>query len=787
MIYSGEFADINGTNYKVQITTEGNTPSELTLGVPPFVTEMDNSDETIYKPVKYQSATVKMITNDYLFDIYSSTAQGSKVELLQGNNVVWTGYVTPNLYDMGFDEEREEVEIECIDALSTLQYYKYEPVNNGAKSVVSFLDIIANMLSKCNAYQYFYISNNLQLQVDGDISVIKRFMISESNFFEEKDDDTITDKDVAWTCQEVLEQICQYLGFTAIADGNSVYFLDYDAIRNGVNTYYKYSLSNTNNPELVTLEYNKLIQASDYSENGATLSLDNVYNKVSVTADLYTYDNVIPDMYKNLTNITKPSDSDLSSSTNASNGMYGEVVQSQVNNAGDKVNNNAIVFIDRVYNPQKGSYGAYNALFIKYFTNPNYKFYKYNGTARSEVTELNYTDTKNFHGAFIGKFGVKKLEKDYNYQLLINQITANTITLDSWLAKNEISNFDFTNYIVMINSGNNHISNDNITDYPYFETSSNINTTALFGGDNAYLVISGSVNFHYFSDDPYPIPEGEVDISEGRYTMASGEGYLLAKLQWGDLYWNGEQWTYSNVTFKIPYIKDDADNRRADNLMFKDNSFVNSVSWRIGTKEKGYCIKVPYVFSGQPKITMFKPYDPTYDSHGQYYKMNCVFLKDFQIKAIVGDPTYSNVNETDTTYTNVINEDSVNELDEIKYKISTWDNKNPNYSCVVNEDALGKHFVNGVYNKALSGEFQTVTQYDGTVSDGSLRMEEQFIYKVTKQYSTPSVKLDLNLRNNNKIYGLYTDTTISGKSFIVDCINTDYKMNQQAVTLIEKK
>ncbi len=74
MIYSGEFADINGTNYKVQITTEGNTPSELTLGVPPFVTEMDSSEDTIYKPVKYQSATVKIISGDYLLDIYSGTA-----------------------------------------------------------------------------------------------------------------------------------------------------------------------------------------------------------------------------------------------------------------------------------------------------------------------------------------------------------------------------------------------------------------------------------------------------------------------------------------------------------------------------------------------------------------------------------------------------------------------------------------------------------------------------------------------------------------------------------------
>ena len=787
MKYSGEFADINGTNYKVQITTNGNTPSDLTLGVPPFVTQMDNSDSTIYKPVKYQSGTVKVISGNYLFDIYSSTAQGTKVELLQGNNVVWTGYVTPNLYDMGFDEEREEVEIECIDALSTLQYYKYQ---SATKSVVSFLDIIAYCLNQCNAYSYFYVSNNLHL-TDG-LSIIEELKISESNFFDEKDDENKTDNEVAWTCKEVLESVCQYLGYTCVADGDSVYFLDYDAIRNGCNNYYKYDLSNTASKTLVTMNYSKLIQASDYSENGATLSLDNVYNKVSVTDDLYTFDKVIPDMFENLTNITKSADSDLSNSTNVNNGMYGEVVQSLVDNAGDKTNNNMVVLLDRIYNPQKNQYGDYNAIFVKYFTNPNYKFYKYNGNTRTEVTALNYTDTKSLHGAFIAKFGVKKLEETFNsMQQWVVEMAGGQITLHDWLAKNEISSVNFSDYIVLLNPQTDHISNDNITNYPYIETRPNINTTALFGGDNAYLVISGSCNFHYFYDDPYPIPEGEADISEGRYTVADGEGYLLAKLQWGSLYWNGENWSYTDSTFKIPFMKDGlaSDKRRADNLMFKDNAFVNTVSWRIGTKEKGYLINMPSqsVISGLPILTLYKPYDPTYNGHGQYYKNTCVFLKDFQIKAIIGDPTFSGANDTDTTYTNIINSDFVNELDEVKYKICTWDNKNPNYSGVAYEDAYGVHWVNNVQNRALANEFTSVTQYNGQTSDGSLRMEEQFIYKLTKQYSTPSVKLELALRNNNKVYGLYTDTTISGKSFIVDRINTDYKMNSQEVTLIEKK
>lgn len=476
--------------------------------------------------------------------------------------------------------------------------------------------------------------------------------------------------------------------------------------------------------------------------------------------------------------------------------MYGEVVQSEVSNAGDKTNNNMIVMLDRVYNPQKSSYSDYNAVFVKYFTNPNYKFYKYNGTTRSEVTELNYTDTKNFHGAFIAKFGVKKLDETFSdMQQAIIQMAGGQITIDNWLAKNQISSVDFSDYIVLINSATDHISNDNITNYPYIETRANIDTNALFGGANSYLVISGSVNFHYFSDDPYPIPDGEVDISEGRYTIDDGEGYLLAKLQWGDRWWTGSYWSIREATFKIPFVKDgvSSDKRRADNLMFKDNAFVNSVTWRIGTKEKGHLITIDndVLLDGVPILTLYKPYDPTYSSHGQYYKSNCVFLKNFQIKAIVGDPTFSDANDTDTVYTNVINDAYCTELDEVKFKICTNDLKNPNFSCVAYQtQAHGStvyKFVDTVNNLALANQFTGVTRYDGTVSDGSLRMEEQLIYRVTNQYQTPSIKLQLNLRNDNKVWGLYTDTTIRDKQFIIDSINTDYKMNQQEVTLIEKK
>jgi len=51
--------------------------------------------------------------------------------------------------------------------------------------------------------------------------------------------------------------------------------------------------------------------------------------------------------------------------------------------------------------------------------------------------------------------------------------------------------------------------------------------------------------------------------------------------------------------------------------MFRDIEFCNTVSWRIGTSEKGYAIKAPEtsVISGLPILTVYKPYDPNYHSN----------------------------------------------------------------------------------------------------------------------------------------------------------------------------
>lgn len=66
---------------------------------------------------------------------------------------------------------------------------------------------------------------------------------------------------------------------------------------------------------------------------------------------------------------------------------------------------------------------AYNSVFVQYFTNPNYKFYRYRmekdptttgsrmlGVEIPSATEFNYTDTQSYIGTYLARMAVKKLD-----------------------------------------------------------------------------------------------------------------------------------------------------------------------------------------------------------------------------------------------------------------------------------------------------------------------------------------------------------------------------------------
>ena len=82
MNYTGQFKNINDTLYQIDVDiNNGITGStEIVLSGDPFRVEY-NSGNTIFEPLKLSNATCTIISNQYNFDLYSATAQGSKLTL----------------------------------------------------------------------------------------------------------------------------------------------------------------------------------------------------------------------------------------------------------------------------------------------------------------------------------------------------------------------------------------------------------------------------------------------------------------------------------------------------------------------------------------------------------------------------------------------------------------------------------------------------------------------------------------------------------------------------------
>lgn len=818
MLYYGYFRDnksslggisaSGGALYCVCFTTNNSTVTQqqITIGHPGFVTEMDGDNDIIYNPVKYQKATVVVVTDDYISDFFATTPKAVKVELRRvtnsntyvpggttGSSLMWSGFVSPNMYNQPFEASYQEMEVECIDKLSMLKYYKYEPYGNSyipnvnsAKGVITFTNIIQRISYLTGLTFKISSSTNLTTTLTSN-PLVSQLYISEENFFEKKDDDNQTDKDVAWTYAEVLEELMRFLNLSAVQYQGNIYCIDYDARKSnsdgwwtiGTNGNATYSAGTASN---YALTYQKMMNG------GQTLSVIEPYNKVTVVDELYTFDSIIPSFYEGLSNITSSTDTTLTSSTDFRRGI-GKIMQSSLGNEKGDTNNNLIYLIDRIKNDQHNKYTSYNLVFTKYFDSSNYILHKYNFAGQSQ---FNYTDTKTLRGAIIAKMYTVKMEKEVDSR-----------DPDDWIEQNGTKSFDLTNYMLILNpEGNGHITNGQITSYPMIESNGNSAFNTTFGGDNCYLIIKGSYYYHHYNDHPYPYPSGDdYDPSYGRFRMEPEDTFLYCKLEWGGQYWNGETWTTTSSTFKLPYMNtSNIHDLRIDETMCKHIKFPNFVTHKIGTTEEGYVIPIPSgnMMSGGVHITIYKSLDPPYyistSSHRKVYNRwphTLVILKDFDIVAVVGDPTMSGTNDSDTIYTNIINDEFVNELKEIKFKINTWDNKKPNHSCVLinNGNAhLDKTYSVGLY----AGETSDWYDFAG-VKNGYMRQEEHLIYRLVNQYNSPTVTYDATIDMNGfspiSIFSLPSgyQQELQGMYFIADSWSIDYENRAAGVHLVQKK
>ena len=308
--YFGSGSDCTQYSIKIIANPTSNTFEEIYLsGDSPVVVSYDTS-KTPFDPIRLSRASINVVADNKLLDVFSADAHGTQVILETGNQVVWVGYLTNNLLNMpqdlcGYDS----FSLEAQDCLYTLNKYYYETIGS-KKSIVTFRQILGQIAEKCGLINTMYIDSSM-LRSNGTYIEMGNLTISEQNFFS-------SDTDEPWTLREVLEELCKYLGYTAVQYKDYLYLYDMQSHSN-------YNWSGEGDATMIMngFMYQKSTHWNSYTQGsftnlaqgvylrqgivrgtGSDISLETIYQKVQVKDSFYEIDHFIPDFYddKLLTN-----------------------------------------------------------------------------------------------------------------------------------------------------------------------------------------------------------------------------------------------------------------------------------------------------------------------------------------------------------------------------------------------------------------------------------------------------------------------------------------------------
>lgn len=764
MQYIGQFSDIQDNIHFLTFEVVGDSAStsiDIDLADNPFTTDMDASSDNLYKPVKCQNAVARILTkglDDYMFNLYSSGAKDVKVTLRQGDNIEWVGYVEPSLYDIGYVYEREVLEVNCIDGLSILQFLKYEPIGE-EKGIYSLKNIIAHIAKQCECYSHLYLAQNLfisEQEADAQTNIFDRVNISEQIFFnrdgKEESDDTF---------KQALEKILTYLGMTIVAQGDDIYVIDLDAVKNNITSYVKVDLNGIEPDTIVNMPSQNTITAGQYASDNSRLSLDKVYQRASVEDNFYAADNLLPDIFDETHQVRIFPD-------NTSDGLPKQaIVQCHIEDENDS----------EVW------------CFYRVYRNDLYNFYAYDDNndpvdldtyilRRSFLDTYKDLDDSPYYEARMRN----KIERDYPTLLppdLMRTWGQCCVLCDYYNYDGEVypykklldesiimPYFSMTkNLVLCVNEpdGSNPKSTRKL-----FELKPTYKSPITLGGDEMFLVIEGSAIYQ----DTYG-KFGYSPETKKNDKWTDENAYITCQLRYGNKCWNGSAWVDNEVMFPLYLWGENHSHYIGQELKVKNN-----ISWRKQINANGTAIPFPEPILDTDAFT-FTMYTPR--RINQNYLVTSVWLKDFKISVhVVGEEGDESTDTSKTLYYNEdnsifsdINRNNVEEFPTVEFHLTTYDGKKAAYSCpsYLKSTAEGNKYLKEVYNRA-TGDF--------------LIPEQMLIKRIVDQYGYPARMLTLDLNVSLPLITLVHDDVV-GADFIIDTVSHDFKYNTHNYQLIEKR
>ena len=796
--YKGYFMDFEGALHSVSFITNprSETYGDIRLAGDSPVVVSYSENGYLYDPIRTSTCTVKVVSSHYLMNLYSGKAQGTQVILRNEDRdtIEWCGFLQPNLYNQGFTECIEEIEFEASDCLSTLQYlrYEYEYAGNGQPMIVSFKEIVDSIAEKCKLVNSYVFTQKLYSNSDeSKIFDFKEFYISENNFYSEEGE--------TWTYQEVLEETCKYFGYVCFQWGDRIYFMDYDKYNSDKSMVgYKYSKDDRwYNRNYITLSNPNRITEKSIRGTGADISLDDVFNKVSVNCNYYNLEHLLPDLFEDeflternqmtLTTVVNRGQ-EIGSKTsyivydhkNIKSHFYKPIVgenthEIEVQPTEDEFNSRTF-FKDFVgANIVDMYYLNYSDLNGKTFESKEWEKYLM-------ISQLNRPWCK---GPIVGEYDTTKYWENYNFPIMeFTQIPQ--LFIDN---HKEVYESNTTTGGRVPATGGRVPS----TRAGFGTSSSTPNSRPSINTNKSehYFLIRAEAAFTPHFSEAY-VPENVEQKGFKKWSNSEYVGHYFDRIAnttkkeqnfapkltfyleiptagW----WNGTKWVDYETWFEVPL----EELHYSDELWYTWKNTQNKVQTNLFLGKSGYKIQLPESMEStafmQFKIGMPKRFAHVSggDDNGEAGNAYC-FIKNLEVDIVSRNTAL--LKDEDVCFENVIDDNNVVDGPEIDLKITSDNNITYSFSTVSTK--YGEDMVN-------------TTNFRFYDLEGELILpEEAIINRFVNQYSTPTIKENMTVDMSFTPAQMVTDSYWGdGKNFVITSQEIDFQMCRQEITILEKK
>lgn len=309
MYIHGHFYNQREERIEVHIMTQGDRTKEIAIGedggelsFTDDPVELTSEVNDTFDHLLCQQATVRLLTRNFVPDFFCASCRDAIVNIYREGKCLFAGFIEPQAYSQGYNEEYDEVELSCIDALTALQYAKYRDVGslgvlyNVVKAEAeqrTFLAMLKEILGGVTAkldivgdgkVQYLYDGSKAVDDLTGNrYGIFGQLTINELLFLGDEEDDV-------WQQDEVLEEMLKYLNLHIVQEGFTFYIYAWETVKGEQRIYWRDLLSGAS---VTTARQTIDIETKVVTDTDTTISVGEVYNRLLLTAKVESMESVI--------------------------------------------------------------------------------------------------------------------------------------------------------------------------------------------------------------------------------------------------------------------------------------------------------------------------------------------------------------------------------------------------------------------------------------------------------------------------------------------------------------